>query len=231
MVSLRRAEERGASVKGSLESSRSFSFAEFYDERYMGFGALRVLNEERLLPGALVDTHLHRNKEILTYVVDGALAQEDSIGVSTVLRAGELQVLSAGTGLRHATRNPSRNEAAHYVELWLDPREGGEPALTQRNFGAALARGGLVLAASPDGRAGSLAVRQDLLLTLGRAVEPLRTQLKLEFGRRLWVQVLKGTVKVERTKLGAGDGVAIEGVSTVRLQAEAGAEFLVAELA
>ena len=199
----------------------------------MGFGALRVINEDRVAPGGGFPTHGHRDMEILTWVLDGALAHRDSLGSGAVIRPGELQAMRAGTGIRHSEFNASAEEPVHFLQIWIIPeRMGVTPGYMQREFAAAELEGRLRLLASRDGRDGSLVIAQDADLWAGRTPAAGGVLLhRPAAGRRVWLQVARGSVRAEGSPLGAGDGAAIEATEEVRIEADGEAEVLLFDLA
>mgnify|MGYP000161208402 CR=1 FL=1 len=227
MITIRRSEERGHANHGWLDSHHTFSFAGYYDPRFMGFGPLRVINEDRVDAGRGFGTHPHQNMEIISYVVHGALAHQDSTGSGGVVHPGEVQVMSAGRGVRHSETNGSQAEPVHFLQIWIEPSETGtEPNYAERFFERTL---GATLLVSPDGREESLRIRQDadlyrVLLSPG-AAETLTLRKD-----RAWVQVVSGTVTVDGTALRAGDGAAITDTRSLELSSDAEAEALVFDL-
>ena len=211
MMSLRHADARGATNLGWLDSRHSFSFGHYYDPDQMGFGPLRVINEDRVRPGAGFETHGHRDMEIISYVLEGALEHKDSIGTGSVIRPGEVQVMSAGTGIRHSEFNHSKTEPVHFLQIWLLPdRQGLPPRYDQKTFSQSDKRGKLRLIGSPDGSDGSIVIHQngemyDALLQKNEVVTR-----DLKPGRRAWVQVVRGAVEVNGIAAGAGDGIAVQ---------------------
>jgi redox-sensitive bicupin YhaK (pirin superfamily) len=233
MINVRHAAERGTANFGWLDSRHTFSFGHYYDPDHMGFGALRVINEDRVAPGKGFDTHGHQDMEIISYVLEGALAHKDSIGTGSVIRPGDVQVMSAGTGIRHSEFNHSKKEPVHFLQIWLLPnRDGIAPRYDQKSFSSAEKRDRLRLVGSPDGRDGSIVINQDTqiydaLLSRGRAVSH-----PLPAGRKSWVQVVRGAVEVNGKGAIAGDGVAVEDEAVVSIAAPAeDAEVLVFDLA
>src|SRR3954454_20676746 len=195
MIQIRRGEERGHFDHGWLDKFHSFSFSDYYDPRQMGFRSLRVINEDRVAPGRGFGMHPHRDMEIVTYVLSGSLAHRDSLGTGSVLRAGELQRMTAGTGIRHSEFNDSTTEPVHLYQIWLLPeRRGLEPGYEQRGFADEEFRGGFRVVVSPDGRDGSLTIRQDATLHLARLDAGEAASYVLRPGRHAWVQVLRGGV-------------------------------------
>ena len=201
----------GPATVAWLDSRHTFSFGDYYDPAWMGFGVLRVINEDRVAPGAGFPTHGHANMEILSYVLDGALAHEDSTGGGGVIRPGELQWMSAGHGVRHSEFNGSRTEPVHFLQIWLQPdRVNATPAYAQR---AATGGDGWQLLASPDGRDGSRAIRQDALVRNARPAADTAVEQVLDPGRRYWLHVAQGTVEANGRALAAGDALGFEGES------------------
>jgi quercetin 2,3-dioxygenase len=234
MITIRPAAERGHFDHGWLDTRHTFSFADYHDPRHMGFGALRVINEDRVQPAQGFGTHPHLDMEILSYVLEGELAHRDSMGNGSVIRPGELQRMTAGTGVRHSEQNASRERPVHFLQIWILPdRRGLAPGYEQRPFPEAERRGRLRLIASPDGAEGSLTIHQDVRVhaTLLAEGEPVR--LELAPGRRAWVQVARGAVTVNGQPLAAGDGAALTDERAVQLVGAVGetSEALVFDLA
>jgi redox-sensitive bicupin YhaK (pirin superfamily) len=231
MLRIRRAGERGHARHGWLESFHTFSFADYHDPQHMGFRDLRVINEDRVQPGQGFGSHGHRNMEILTCVLAGALAHRDSLGHGSTIRPGDVQRMSAGTGVTHSEHNASDSEPVHFLQIWILPeREGLAPGYEQRHFGAAERSGALRLVASRDGRDGSLTLHQDVdvhatLLAPGQSLE-----LALRPGRHAWVQVARGAVLLNGSALEAGDGAALSDEARVALAARTPSELLVFDL-
>ena len=232
MITLRPAAERGTDNLGWLDSRHTFSFGHYYDAKHMGFGPLRVINEDRVRPGAGFDTHGHRDMEIISYVLEGALEHKDSIGTGSVIRPGDVQVMSAGTGIRHSEFNHSQTEPVHFLQIWVLPdREGIPPRYDQKTFGKSEKTGRLRLVGSPDGRDGSILIHQDVAIydvVLGSA-NSVKHQLKP--GRKSWVQVVRGSVDVNGKAASAGDGVALVDEAGLTITArEDNSEILVFDL-
>jgi len=231
MFQVRRSSERGHAQHGWLDSFHTFSFGSYRDPKHIGFRALRVINEDRVAPGKGFETHSHRDMEILSYVLEGALEHKDSMGNGSIIRPGELQLMRAGTGVTHSEFNHSNAERVHFLQIWIIPdAEGLEPAYDQRVFPESERRGRLRLIASRDGADGSVLVRQDVRLyaTLMDAGDSLEHDLAA--GRFAWVQVAKGELEVGGETLGAGDGVAISDESAVILRATSSLEALLFDL-
>jgi len=234
MVILRRADERGHANHGWLDSHHTFSFADYYDPRHMGFRALRVINEDRVSPGQGFGRHSHRDMEIVTYVLEGALEHKDSIGTGSVIRPGDVQRMSAGTGVAHSEFNASTDQPVHFLQIWLLPGERGlPPSYEQKTFAPVERQGRLRVVASPDGREGSVTVHSDAtvygtLLGGGESVE-----LPLAAGRHAWVHVARGQARVAGQTLGAGDAAAVSQEPAVKVEGlgdDGPAEVLVFDL-
>jgi redox-sensitive bicupin YhaK (pirin superfamily) len=218
MINVRPAAERGTTQTEWLDSRHSFSFAEYYDPAHMGFRTLRVINDDRVAPGAGFPTHGHADMEILTYVLDGALEHRDSLGTGSVIRPGDLQRMSAGTGVRHSEFNASRAEPVRFLQIWLLPGQRGlRPGYEQKSFDEAERRGRLRLVASPDGRDGSVTVNQDVRLYAGTLGPGQQAATTLGPGRQAWVQVARGHLLLNGVPLGEGDGAAVSGETTLTL--------------
>jgi redox-sensitive bicupin YhaK (pirin superfamily) len=232
MMIVRRADERGGANHGWLDTKHTFSFAEYYDPRHMGFRALRVINEDKVKAGQGFGTHGHRDMEIISYVLGGLLEHKDSTGSGGVIAPGEVQRMSAGSGVRHSEFNGSKTEPVHFLQIWLMPdREGVTPSYEDKRFTAAQKQGQLKLIASPDGADDSAKINTDArvyatLLEAGQKVE-----LALRSGRHGWVHVACGDVKVNGQALSAGDGAALSQEAAVSLEGVRGAEVLVFDLA
>ena len=246
MIKIRKADERGHFDHGWLDTFHTFSFADYHDEAHMGFRSLRVINEDRIAPRQEFGTHGHRDMEIITYLLAGELAHKDSLGNGSTIRPGEVQRMSAGTGVMHSERNPAPGTPAHLLQIWILPdRRGHEPSYEQKRFPDAERRGTLRLVASPDGAEGSVSIHQDsrLYTTLLQPGESVRHALQP--GRGAWVQVASGAVSLEGgaaddgrgagaggkpVRLAAGDGAALEQESGLTLTAITPAEVLVFDL-
>ncbi|HYY06430.1 MAG TPA: pirin family protein [Candidatus Limnocylindria bacterium] len=232
MVSVRPSAERGRSELGWLSSRHTFSFADYRDPRHMGFSSLRVINEDRVQPGAGFPTHGHHDMEIVTYVVEGALEHEDSMGNGSVIRPGEVQRMTAGTGVTHSEYNPSRTEPVHFLQIWILPeRQGLAPGYEQRAFSAAELQGRLRVVASRDGRDGAVTVHQDARLFAARLAPGEEIVHALAPGRHAWVQVVRGELALDGTALAAGDGAAVSDTARLALSARASSELLLFDLA
>lgn len=210
-MTIRRANERGLADHGWLRSFHTFSFADYYDPAHMGFGPLRVINEDRVAPGQGFGRHSHRDMEILSYVLEGALEHKDSLGTGSVIRPGDVQRMSAGTGVAHSEFNGSKTEGVHFLQIWIMPdRAGHAPGYEQKAFPAEERQGRLRLVASPDGRDGSLTIHQDASLRAGLLAAGEAATYQLRKGRRAWVHVARGSVTLNGERLDAGDAAAIE---------------------
>ena len=233
MITLRKAEDRGHADHGWLDTYHSFSFADYHDARHMGFRALRVLNEDRVKPGLGFGTHGHRDMEIVSYVLEGALAHKDSMGHGSTIEPGDVQYMSAGTGVRHSEFNASDTGLLHFVQIWILPDEAGAPPrYGQIRVEKADKTGRLRLVASPDGAEGSIALRQDARLYASVLERGREARFALPTGRHLWVQALRGTVDVNGHVLSAGDGLAASDETAFTFKAPKGeTEFLVFDLA
>lgn len=232
MIVRRPADERGRADFGWLDSRHTFSFGEYYDPRYMGFRALRVINEDRVKPGYGFPTHPHRDMEILSYVMEGALAHQDSMGTGSVIRPGDVQRMSAGTGVLHSEMNPSHSEPVHFFQIWLLPEQRGiTPAYEQKRFEDAEKQGRLRLVAARDAREGAITINQDVDLYAGLLARGESTRLDLRPGRHAWVQVARGTVTVNGTPLAQGDGAAVSDEAALSVAADSDSEILVFDLA
>jgi redox-sensitive bicupin YhaK (pirin superfamily) len=231
MLTIRKAKERGHADHGWLDTWHTFSFANYYDPDHMGFSVLRVINEDFVQPARGFGTHPHRDMEILTWVLEGSLEHKDSMGNGSVIRPGEMQYMSAGTGVTHSEFNPSKSEKVHLLQIWIETGEpGARPRYAQREFTAGLKDGALHLLASPDGRDGSIAIRQDARLQVARADAPRDLSVDLDPGRTGWLQVARGSLRVNGEALEHGDGAAIQGEKQLSISASIGAEFLLFDL-
>ncbi len=231
---VRRSLDRGFADHGWLRSYHTFSFAEYYHPEHMGFGPLRVINEDRVAPSAGFPTHPHRDMEIISYVLSGGLEHRDSLGTGSVIKPGDVQRMTAGTGVMHSEMNASRTEPVHFLQIWLLPEARGlAPGYEQKTFAEAEKRGALRLVASRDGRDGSLTIHQDVRLYAGLFDGDEQATLALAPGRHAWIQVARGRLTVDGRALGAGDGAAISEAAAVTLAGIAGgqAEVLVFDLA
>lgn len=232
MILMRRADERGRSNFGWLDSRHTFSFGDYYDTENMGFRALRVINDDRVAPAAGFGTHGHRDMEILSYVLDGALAHKDSMGTGSVIRPGEIQMMRAGTGVTHSEYNDSKTAPVHFLQIWIVPDERGlAPAYGERKIDPAAAQRGFVLLASPDGREESLHIHQDVDVWLARPGQGEARTFALRPGRHAWVHLAQGSATLNGSPLREGDGAAVSEEKALTLVGGEGAEVLIFDLA
>ena len=229
---LRRANERGHADHGWLNSFHTFSFADYYDPNAMGFRALRVINEDRVAPGGGFPRHGHRDMEIISYVLEGALAHKDTTGTSSVIKPGDVQRMSAGTGVQHSEMNASKSEPVHFLQIWIIPdRPGHTPGYEQKSFTPEERRGTLRVVASPDGRDGSITIHQDATLSAGLLGKGDTAKHTVASNRYAWVQVARGSVEIDGQTLVAGDGLAATGAGELIVKGIDDAEVLVFDLA
>ena len=227
MIKIRKSENRGRFDHGWLNTYHTFSFAEYQDPDHTHFRALRVINEDRVQPGQGFGTHSHRDMEIVTYVLEGALEHKDSMGNSSVIRPGEVQRMSAGTGVTHSEFNRSDKEPVHLLQIWIFPAEKGlTPSYEQRPFSAQEKKNKLRLVASPKGDQGSVSVHQDVLIYDARLEKGKSVTHKLKQDRGVWVQVIQGELRLNGKGLKEGDGASITNEKLIRLEAHHKAEFL-----
>lgn len=232
MIKLRRNNDRGHTKLSWLDSRHTFSFGDYYDPKHMGFNHLRVINEDRVVPGAGFPTHSHRDMEIITYVREGALAHKDSTGASSVIRAGDVQRMSAGTGISHSEYNASQTEPVHFLQIWIIPNETGlEPGYEQQSFPLDKSKGKWSLIASKDGRGGSVTVHQDVELYLAAISKGQQLSYRLKPGRQAWLQVTGGAATLNGMLLGAGDGAAVSQENILEVRAVEVAELFLFDLA
>jgi redox-sensitive bicupin YhaK (pirin superfamily) len=231
MITIRKANERGHFNHGWLDTYHTFSFGDYRDARHMGFRSLRVMNEDRVDPGQGFGMHPHSDMEIVTYVLEGELAHQDSMGNGSVIRAGDFQRMTAGTGIYHSEANPSSEMPVHLYQIWLRPSERGlEPSYEERRVGSGPASNQLELVASHDGRDGSLTIHQDADIFLGMLNENSQVEHKLSSDRHAWLQVLRGIVTLNGTELTAGDGAAVSQEASMKITADESAEVMLFDL-
>lgn len=217
-MQIRKAGDRGRAQLGWLDSKHTFSFGHYHDPLYMGFGPIRVINEDRVAPGGGFPTHPHSDMEIISYVLDGALEHRDSLGTGSVIRPGEVQRMSAGTGIRHSEFNASNNDPVHFLQIWIVPEKKGlPPSYEQKSFGADQQRGKLRLVGSRTGRNGSVTIYRDVDLYVAMLDESLRIDHALEKGRGAWIQIARGRVTLNGETLSAGDGVGLDSANKIAL--------------
>ncbi|QDV56003.1 pirin family protein [Rosistilla oblonga] len=232
MIKVRKADDRGHADHGWLDAHHTFSFASYRDPTQMGFRALRVMNEDRIAAGQGFGTHPHRDMEIVTYVLEGALEHKDSLGNGEVLRPGEFQRITAGTGITHSEFNPSADEPTHLYQIWLHPnRSGIEPSYEQKRFDDDKLSNALRLVASPDSSDGSLLIHQDARIYLSKLDAKHSVQTPLAAGRHGWLQVLRGSITLNGEALDTSDGAAISDEPTLELTATTDAEIMLFDLA
>ena len=230
-LQIRRANERGQFDHGWLKTSHTFSFADYYDPRHMGFRALRVINEDYIAPGRGFGMHPHHDMEIVTYVLEGELGHKDSMGNGSVIRPGDVQRMSAGTGVTHSEANPSKTQRVHLLQIWLLPDKSGyPPSYEQKAFSEAERRNTLRIVASPDGRDGSVTIHQDATIAATLLAPGTRVEHSLGKDRYAWVQVTRGAIEIDGQRLGAGDGAAIRGGGTFTIAGVDDAELLLFDL-
>jgi quercetin 2,3-dioxygenase len=207
MLTVRRAEDRGHEDHGWLDTRHTFSFADYYDPKHMGFRTLRVINEDRVQPGRGFGTHAHRDMEIVSYVLDGALEHKDSMGTGSVIRPGDVQRMSAGTGVLHSEFNASKTDNVHFLQIWIVPAKAGiAPGYEQKTFSKEERRGRLRLIASPDGQEASVTIHSDANI-LAAVLEPgERVEHLVRAGRHVWIHVARGRVRADGVELKGGDG-------------------------
>ncbi len=231
MISVRRASDRGAANFGWLDSRHTFSFGHYHDPAHMGFGSLRVINEDRVAPAGGFAPHGHANMEIVSYVLAGGLQHKDSIGTGSVIRPGDVQRMSAGSGIQHSEYNASKTEPVHFLQIWILPdRQNIAPGYDQKHFAVEDRRGQLRLVASGDGAEGAISIRQDAQIFASLLAPGDTVAHDYAPGRRGWLQVASGEVSVNGTSLKAGDGAAIEAEAAVQLTAATDSEFLLFDL-
>ena len=231
MIQKRAAQARGKASFGWLDSRHSFSFGHYYDPEHMGFGPLRVINEDRVVPARGFDTHGHKDMEILSYVLDGGLEHKDSMGTGSIIRPGDLQRMSAGTGVMHSEFNASDTDPVHFLQIWIIPEApGGDPGYEQKHFADTEKRGRWRLIGSRDGRDNSITVRQDVDLFAALVDGDETLDYALAEGRKGWLQVARGALTVNGEQLVAGDGLAIEGGTSLTASDGDDAELLLFDM-
>src|SRR4051794_32471128 len=232
MITIRPANERGGADHGWLNTKHTFSFSDYHDPRHMGFRSLRVINEDRVEPGRGFGTHGHQDMEILSYVLEGALAHRDSLGNGSTIRPGDVQRMSAGTGVTHSEFNDSKTELVHFLQIWLMPsRNRLAPSYEERTFSVADRKNNWRLVVSPDGRYGSVSIHQDASLYATLLDSGVTLTHALAPDRHAWLQVARGAVTVNGTVLAEGDGAAVSGESRLDVRAESTVEALLFDLA
>jgi redox-sensitive bicupin YhaK (pirin superfamily) len=231
MIAIRHAEQRGLANLGWLNSRHTFSFGHYFDPGFMGFGPLRVINEDRVEPGQGFGTHGHEDMEIISYVLDGALEHKDSMGNGSIIRPGDVQRMSAGTGVRHSEFNASQTDLVHFLQIWIIPEKRGlEPSYEQTHFPDEEKRGKLRLVGSRDGRDGSVTIHRDVDLYAAVLADGDSVDFELRNGRKAWLQVARGSVTLDAQQLYPGDGVALEGTATIEIVGTSDAEVLLFDM-
>jgi redox-sensitive bicupin YhaK (pirin superfamily) len=231
MLTVRKAEERGHANHGWLDTWHTFSFADYQDPRHMGFGPLRVINDDTVQPGRGFGTHGHRDMEIITYVLEGAVEHKDSMGNGSIIRPGNVQRMSAGTGVRHSEFNPSQDERVHFLQIWIEPKINSvNPGYEEKQFGPAEKKGQLRLIASPDGREGSVTIHQDAYVYASMLDGKDAVTHRPAPGRCVYVHVARGAVKVNGNALKVGDGARIENETSIELKDARETEVLLFDL-
>lgn len=231
MITIRKSNERGHGNHGWLNSYHTFSFAEYYDPSHMGYGVLRVINEDRIEAGTGFGTHGHKDMEIITYVIDGALEHQDSMGTNSVIRPGEVQRMSAGTGIKHSEKNYLKDQVTHILQIWIIPeKEGIVPSYDQKSFLNDFRCNDMILVASKNGKNGSITINQNVDMYVTNSQNAGEKVLKTFKHRHTWIQVIKGEVNVEGATLTSGDGAAIDDLETIKVQWSKDSEFIVFDL-
>lgn len=232
MIAIRKAEERGHADHGWLNSYHSFSFANYYDPQHMGFKTLRVINEDKVQANQGFGTHSHRDMEIISYVLEGALENKDTMGTSSIILPGEVQVMSAGTGVTHSEYNHSKTDLVHFLQIWITPNQKGlKPRYEQKMYSAEEKHGNLRLIASQDGRDGSVTIHQDANLYASLLDAGQQVNYQINPNRHAWLQVIKGDISLNGKPLAAGDGAAISDENQIAIEAKNSTEFLLFDLA
>ncbi len=232
MLSIRKAEDRGHFDHGWLNTYHTFSFADYHDPNFMGFRDLRVINEDWVQKGAGFPTHPHRDMEILTYVLEGAVQHRDSMGNGSIIRPGDVQRMSAGTGVTHSELNPSPDEPLHLLQIWILPKEKGmPPSYEQKSFTPEQKKGKWLLVASPNGAQGSVTIHQDVHLYVSQVLPNEELFFQVKPDRHIWIQVARGEIQLEGETLRGGDGAALSQVSSVEVRGKRESEVLLFELA
>jgi len=231
MIQIRRSEERGHAEHGWLRSRHTFSFADYYDPKNMGFSVLRVINEDKIAGGTGFGTHPHRDMEIITYVIEGALEHKDSMGNTAVIRPGEVQTMSAGTGITHSEFNHFKNQQCHLLQIWILPRKMNiVPSYGQKSFEQKISEKNLALVVSADARDGSIAINQDVDIFVGKFKTPTKMDFEIKPKRNVWIQLIAGELQVNSETLRAGDAVASSQEKLLKLDAQKDSHFLLFDL-
>jgi redox-sensitive bicupin YhaK (pirin superfamily) len=231
MITKRHRDERGPTDAGWLKSMHSFSFGHYQDPVHMGFGPLRVINEDRVIPGAGFSTHSHSNMEIISYVLKGALAHKDSMGNGAAIRPGDIQLMSAGSGVTHSEYNGSETDEVHFLQIWIMPNVQNEaPGYQQKHFDDDALKGGFRAVISPDGKDGALIIKQDARMLAGKFSEGEISEFHADKNRKYWLQIAQGIAEVNSEKAMAGDGFAIEGEEVISVTSVTDTEILLFDL-
>jgi quercetin 2,3-dioxygenase len=231
MIYLRRSHERGHADHGWLNSKHTFSFANYNDPKHMGFSVLRVINEDQINGGTGFSTHGHRDMEIISYVVEGALEHKDSMGNSALIQPNEVQRMSAGTGIKHSEYNHLQNQVTHFLQIWILPEKNGiAPSYDQKVFKDQLASGDLVLVGSKNGRDGSITINQDVDMYACKTKSKGKNIISARLHRKFWVQVIRGEMNVNGERVNSGDGVGLQNVESVNLEWGKNSEFILFDL-
>lgn len=231
MIHVRKSEDRGLAEHGWLTARHTFSFAEYHDKNHMNFSVLRVLNEDRIQGGKGFGTHPHQNMEIITYVISGALLHKDSMGNSTTIKPGEVQRMSAGTGVQHSEINGMKDKETHLLQIWILPEKKGiPPSYNQKDFSAALQNQEFLLVASKQGRHGSVTLNQDVDMYALNSKKPGYKTHKTSLQRHIWIQVVSGNLRVNNTNLNAGDGARLEQTETIQLEWSSDVHFILFDM-
>jgi len=232
MIKVRKSEDRGAVNLGWLDSRHSFSFGHYYDPNHMGLGPLRVINEDRVQPGNGFDTHGHRDMEIISYVLEGALEHKDSMGTGSIIRPGDVQRMTAGTGVRHSEYNPSDTDPLHFLQIWIVPEKDRlSPNYEQKHFDLSGNNNGLALIGSREGRNGSIVINQDVDLFAAKLIKSGSVTHQVAAGRQIWLQIVRGAVTLNLVGLTEGDGAAISDEKNVKIEATEESEILLFDMA
>lgn len=228
---IRRSDQRGLAEHGWLHSRHSFSFANYHDPRFMGFGALRVINEDQIEGGTGFGTHPHADMEIVSYVIEGGLEHKDSMGNTTIIRPGEIQKMSAGTGVRHSEYNLFKDKKTHFLQIWILPDKAGyHPSYGQLNFAPKLAHGDFIKLASRTGSDDTIALNQDVDIYVGKATKNMHVHHGVRANRKIWLQVISGHIALDFDTFTSGDGVGIEDAGEITMDVADGSEFLLFDL-
>ncbi len=231
MLAIRQANDRGLANHGWLNSRHTFSFGHYYDPEFMGFGPLRVINEDQVKPAQGFGTHGHSDMEIISYVLDGALEHKDSLGTGSIIKPGDVQRMTAGTGVRHSEYNASTTDSVHFLQIWIIPEKNGlEPSYEQKAFSDEEKQGKLRLVGSRDGRDGSVTIHQDVSLYSALLSDGDEIEHELADGRHGWIQVARGALLVDGNEVSAGDGVVFRGEHTITLKGTGDAEILLFDM-